>query len=140
MHQNSILIHLFFFNFKCLLDDMFCVRLLSELMILPCRNTKNFYSSSATFWFWSVTIWYLKLSIQAQTLKNVLKIWNSLQNICGILLKMYFKIKLFKIYLLQPVPVLCIWKWCTQSQIQKIKLKGCFNTFLPVDSFFLTYK
>ena len=30
---------------------------------------KNFYFSLATFWFWSIKIWYLKLSIQAQILE-----------------------------------------------------------------------
>ena len=90
---------------------------------------KYFYFSSATFWFWSIKIWYLKLSIQAQTLKAVihnflgkviLKIWNPLQNIRGILLKMYYEIKLFQVYLLQSVPVLCIRKWCAHSEIWNI--------------------
>ena len=70
---------------------MFCVRFLTELMIrlsnhhlkthltphigleqlMSCNlilkikiNGKYFYFLSATFWFWSVKIWYLKLCIQ----------------------------------------------------------------------------
>ena len=70
---------------------MFCVRFLMELMIrlsnhhlkkhltphigleqlMSCNlilkikiNGKYFYFLSATFWFWSVKIWYLKLCIQ----------------------------------------------------------------------------
>ena len=34
---------------------------------------KYLYYSSATFWFWSVKICYLKLSIEAQTLKAVIQ-------------------------------------------------------------------
>ena len=47
----------------------------------------------------------------------VLKIWNSLQNIRGILLKMYYEVNLFQVDSLQSVSVLCIKKWCTQSEI-----------------------
>ena len=70
---------------------MFCVRFLTELMIrlsnhhlrkhltphigleqlMSCNlilkikiNGEYFYFLSATFWFWSVKIWYLKLCIQ----------------------------------------------------------------------------
>ena len=71
---------------------MFCVRLLSELMILfsahhvtnhlTCCNKltncnvilkrkifgKYFYFSSAPFGFWSVKIWYLKLSVKLKVI------------------------------------------------------------------------
>ena len=46
---------------------------------------KHFYFSSATFWFWNVKIWYLKLSIQVQTLKTVIQ--NYFKKICLINLK-----------------------------------------------------
>ena len=100
---------------------------------------------SAPFWFWSVKICYLKLSIQAQTLKAIIqnyfkkiafKIWNSLQKIYGIFLKMCYEIKLFQVYSLQSVSILCIRKWCIQIKT----LKSCFNTFHPVHSFFLICK
>ena len=65
-------------------------------------------------------------------------IWNSLQNICGIFLKIYSEIKLFQVYSLQWVPVFCIKKWYTHSEIQNAK--KMLNTFNPVDSFFLIIK
>ena len=84
----------------------------------------------ANFWFWSVKIWYLKLCIQAQTLKAavqnylrkvVSKSCNSLQNIHEILLKMYCEIKLFQVFSLQSVP--------SDAHTQKSKkLKVWFNT------------
>ena len=53
--------------------------------------------------------------------KVVLKIWNSLQNIIRIFLKLCFEIKLFQVYSLQWVPVFGIRKWCTHSEIGNIK-------------------
>ena len=115
--QNSILI-LVFFPTSVVFLIMFSVRLLSELMILiiwqiiwhvptnwACCNKplscnlilkikiagKYSYFSSGTFWFWSVKIWYLKLSIQAHTLEAVIqnhfqKHLEFVKNIPGILL------------------------------------------------------
>ena len=71
---------------------------------------KYSYFSSASFWFWGVKIWCLKLSIQAQILKAAIqnklkkvisKIWNSLENIREILLKLHYEFKLFQVCSLQ---------------------------------------
>ena len=49
-------------------------------------------------------------------IKVVWKIWSPLQNIPGILIKIYNVIKPFLVSSLQSVPVLCITKWCTNSE------------------------
>ena len=70
--------------------------------------------------------------------KVALKIVHSFQNIVGILLKMYYEMKLFQDYPLQSVLVVCIKKW---GHTQKLKIsKICFNTFYPVGSFLLISK
>ena len=57
--------------------------------------------------------------------KAVLKILNSLQPICGILLQMHYETKLFQVYSLQYI------------QTQKFKtLRGYFNTFQQADKSF----
>ena len=94
--QISVLVQLF--STSIVAQMTFCVRLLSELMIysqlimwqiiwlvltgweslwgynliLKIKFVgKYLYFSSASFWFWSVKIWYLKLSVQAQILQAV---------------------------------------------------------------------
>ena len=78
---------IFFFSTSIVSLMVFCVRLLSELMILLSTSWDSLlvliWSSNQNrskififfigyfFWFWSVKIWYLKLFIQAQTLKAV---------------------------------------------------------------------
>ena len=103
-----------------------CCSGLSCNLILKIKIIREyFYFSSATFWFWSIKIWYLKLSIQVQALEAIIKnwfkkicleIWNYLQNIHKILLKMYYKIKSFQVYSLQSVSVLSVTKWYTNSK------------------------
>ena len=93
---------------------------------------KYIYFSSATFWN-EVPRFGIKVRISLRTV--VLKIWNFSQNIRGIFLKMHCKIRLFQVDSLQLAPVLCIKKWCSDSEIQT--LKSCFNTFDTVDSPFL---
>ena len=120
----------FFFYFDCFSDDVLCKtaiwaddmpklrQSMSCYLILKIKIFKKcfyflkikvarkcFYFSTTTFWFWSVKLWYLKLSIQVQTLKAIIilrkfvsKIWNLLQSICENLLKIYYEIKLFKVY------------------------------------------
>ena len=86
IHQNSILIHLFFHYFHCVPDDVpthpvtkhltCCNKSLSFNLILQIKVVGNyFYFLSATFWFWSVKVWYLKLSIQTQTLEAIIQIY-----------------------------------------------------------------
>ena len=91
IRQNSYLIHLFFSTSMVSLK-MFCVRLLSEQLMLHSTYYKAnhltfcnmlilleikiiwkcLYFWSTTFWFWNFQeIWCLKLSIHAQTLKAV---------------------------------------------------------------------
>ena len=125
--QNSILVHLFFFYIGFLLhnvlfktsiwaDDTTLNSTCDEASDLPwqvetalsCNLVskikfvgKYFYFSSATYWFWSVKILNLNLSIQAQKLGAVIQNWTnktlktriSIKNVRGIL--MYCTIKLF---------------------------------------------
>ena len=140
MHQNSILIHLFFFQLQispwwyvlcktaiwaddsALSQQEEFLFFISYFLILKCHDLvlKAIYSGS------NIKKCFKNLKFLTEHL------WNFTKNV--------FQNQTFQNIFIATVPVLCIWKWCTQSQVQKIKLKGCFNTFLPVDSFFLTYK
>ena len=92
---------------------------ISYILVLNCQDLvlKDVYSGSN-----------IKSCNPELILKVFLRIYNSLQNIHRILLKMYHEIKLFQVCPLQLVPVL------------SIKKKSCFNTFHYVDSFFLICK
>ena len=82
---------------------------------------------------WSCLLKLKKLSFRINLRKVLLKIWISLQSMPGILIKMYYEIKLFQVYSLQSVPVLCIIKWWTHHKFKKFitKLKSFSNTFHP---------
>ena len=88
----------------------------------------------------------LKLCIQASLRKVVSKIWNSLQNIQGILLKIWDEIKLFQIYPMRLASVLWIRKWCTQLEFQRASLLLfilsiilCFCFFCKITFLFKKY-
>ena len=142
---------------------MFCARVLSELMIpfsthhvtnhLTRPNKlrqalilqikifgKYFCYSSAIFWFWSVKIWYLKLSIQGQTLEAAISNW--LKESCFKDLEFFTEDswnftknvplnQTFPSLSLQSVPFFSMRRRYTHSWIQNIK--GCLNTFKAAD-------